>query len=422
MSVRFTRLEDRVVRLMHFEEKILKMTQLEERVNGLNAAMAKLSEDLLDKEATQRGVIGRVELLEARPIPSVAKRDLDTLRDELTKRSEQLRAQVQSALNHSLGYIQQFTDQRAIDKIAKMQSSNADYTSKLNSLEWLLRNRNYLNDKASLEMVETFKEAMGSSSTEGNTSFLKHSSDIMSQLVKSIREIKKPNSEEEQAQALSDATIVLSILEASLVNEQNVDSGLSLGLMEDLIGCIGVLLSSYQFKAARNEVKLAVRCLTYCFQNPRAPDLLINSANGLPTLLSLIDSYLDEELVANSLKILRNCLKDNAQYDKILQKVPALLGALLRTVKKSESDIVLEEAMAALRSCTRKQYALSLIDDLGLLESLCEIAGRKAPSRARDYCLDVLANCCKSAKLTAYIKDAGVYDMIPKFEDRIEFC
>eukprot|EP00826_Nyctotherus_ovalis_P002381 TRINITY_DN10471_c0_g1_i1.p1 TRINITY_DN10471_c0_g1~~TRINITY_DN10471_c0_g1_i1.p1 ORF type:complete len:346 (+),score=69.67 TRINITY_DN10471_c0_g1_i1:79-1116(+) len=335
---------------------------------------------------------------------------------------DRIRIQAQSGFEKSLTYVQRFTDQRALDKVKKIKNVDSNYTVKLNCLEWLLRYHEYLTGKSALSIIEAFRESVYSSRVYEKSAFssIKHSSDIMTQLVKHIRDTKGPNPAQDKAQTLSNIGTYMSILELALINDQNVDNGLSLGLLPELVRCVLLLLSTYDFKQSRSEVKLTVRCLTYCFQNVRAVDLLVDVINGVSTVVSLIDSSGDEEITANSIKILRICLKSERQYDRIVQQVPSLFALLMRILSSSKpSEILLDEATAALVQYTRKVYVLSTIDNPSVLDPLCRIAAKKSAARCRELSVEVLKNCCKDPKMSAYIKRVGVFEVIPKAKEKV---
>ena len=420
-NVKYTRLEDKILRLDKFEEKAIRVIELESKLTSTNERINKLTEDYMDLKSIERTLIARIETLESRPISNIVKKDLDLIREELLKYTEHIRVQTQHSFEKSLAYTQKFTNQRALDKVKKIKSVDSNYTTKLNCLEWLLSYYEHLTPKSALSIIEAFRETVYSSRMYEKSAFAvaKHTSDIMSELSKYINDIKSPNSVQEKYNTLSNIEIYMSILELTLLNDQNIDNGLSLGILPELVRCIILLLSVYEFKQYHEKLKLTVRCLTYCFQNSRAIDLLSDLSNGITTIVSLIESFNDEEITANSIKIARVCLASDRQYDKIVQRVPSLFVTLMRVVgDKKSSEILLDEATDALKLYTRKVYVLESIDNPNVLDPLCRIVSKKSSARYREFSIEVLKNCCKEPKLLAYVKRIGVLEIIPKTNEK----
>lgn len=417
-KLKFARVEDKLLRLPYIEEKAASIARLEERLNIHADSLQKAAEDICCIANTERSLIERLDLLEARPIPEIMRCDFDDLKDELMRKVEQLKLQMQGNLNTSLMYIQKFTDQRALDKLQKIRSGESSYTAKLNCLEWLLRYHEYLTGKAALTIIEAFRQNIYSSRIYERTAYssAKHSSNIMEQLVRCIRGIRTPHSAQEASQVLADAGTFMSVLEIALMNDQNVDAGLTLGLLPDLARCILLLLSAYDLKQCRGELKLSIRCLTYCFQSSKAIDALLALPSGISTAVSLIESSGDEEVAANCLKIVRTCLASEKHYGKVVQKVPSLFTMLVKMVAAGQESALLEEAAATLRQYTAKAYVLQTIDDPNLLEPLCSIAIKNPGSKYRSSIIEVLRNCCKLERLMAYIKKTGAFSQIPNVQ------
>jgi len=414
-KLRYIRIEDKLLRLPYIEEKITSIIRLEEKLNVQIDLIQKVNEDINDIRNKERSLIESIKVLETRPIPEVKKNDIDYVNNEFIKKIEQLKLQIQGNFVTSMTHIQKFTDQRAIDKLQKIKSNESNYTAKLNCLEWLLRYQEYLTGKTIASILEAFKQSIYSSRIYDKTAYasVKHSSNIMEQFVKCIREIKAPNLTEELDKVLSDIGTHMSILEIALINDQNVDTGISLGLFPELIRCILLLLSTYDPKKCRLEVKYSVRCLAYCFQNPKTPELLLDLPKGLSTVTSLIESSGDDEIIANCLKIIRTCLRNDKYYQKIVQRIPSLFTILIKIITLQQGSILLEEAAITLRQYTTKVYILQTIDDPNILEVLCRIVVRDKSSKFRSFIIDVLKNCCKLERLMTYIKKTGAYEHIP---------
>lgn len=366
----------------------------------------------------------RIKQLESRPSPAVSPAGRTTedpaAREELQRGLEQAKQQMQGYFDSCWTYIQQFADLHAVDKSREVKTPDGNYTAKLNCLEWLIRYHEYLSGKSSLLVIDAFKETIHPSKIHerGAYAAAKHVSDVMGQLVVAIRGIKKGASPEETRQTLTDAGTYLAILEVALVNDQNVDAGIGLGVVKDLVQFVGFFRAGYDPKQSAGELKLTVRCLTYCFRNVKAIDAILDIPTGLTTVVALIQGSKDEEMVANSVKIIRVCLRSDKQYDKVVQKIPTLLSMLMQLLStQSFSAIILEESTAAIRNYTRKVHVLDTVDDPIVLAPLCKLAADKTISKQKEYSIGALRNCCKNQRLLSYIKQTAAYEFVIRGAD-----
>ncbi len=395
--------------------KSLEERKLEERLAQTEERTAQMVEHLTPvEERLKRIEAGSVATTAS---PSRGPPEDPVVRDDFRKGLEQVKMQMQGYFDSCWTYIQQFADLHAVDKAREVKVPDGNYTAKLNCLDWLIRYHEYLSGKSSILVIDAFKEVIHPSKVHERSTYAsaKHASDIMNQLLTSMRNIKKGTAPEEVRQSLTDAGTYMAILEITLVNDQNVETGISLGVIKDLAQFITFFRTNYDPKQSAGELKLTVRCLTYCFRNIKAIDSILDLPTGLTTVVALIQSSKDEEIVANSIKIVRVCLRSDKQYDKVVQKIPTLLGMMLQLLSThSFSVIILEEATAAIRNYTRKVHVLDTIDDPGMLGPLCKLAAEKATSKHKEYSIGALRNCCKNALLLAYIKQSAAYEFVAK--------
>jgi len=396
----------------------LKLSAIEEKVMPIEGKLHVVDDIVKSLEEHNRALIERITILESKGNQGIMGSELNSSsREELSKRIDQLKLQMQGYFDSSWTYIQQFADLHAIDKMKEIQAQDGNYTSKLNCLEWLIRYHEFLSGKSTLQVIEAFKELIHPTRVHERAAYAstKHNSDIINQLVVAMRNIKKGTTAEEMKNALSDAGTNMAVLELALINDQNVESAIALGVIKDIITYLIFFRTNYDPKLCTGEIKLAVRCMTYCFRNIKAVDALIDVTNGLTTVTSLIQSSKDEEIMANSIKIIRVCLRSDKQYDKIIQKIPTLFQILMQILSSPGcSTILLEESTAALRNYTRKIYVLDFIDDPTNLAPICKFAADKVVSKYREYSVGILRNCCKNQKLLNYIKQTAAYENVVK--------
>lgn len=118
--------------------------------------------------------------------------------------------------------------------------------------------------------------------------------------------------------------ILLSLLEPLLINDLNLERALDLRTIDILIMLIE--LPDYVKNASQSEsiklpiyIKYAIRCITSCVRHPEAINQLVLNVAGTNNVLTLIMIIRDEEIIANSSKIMRIVLRD--------EKVSSILSA-----------------------------------------------------------------------------------------------
>lgn len=90
-------------------------------------------------------------------------------------------------------------------------------------------------------------------------------------------------------------------------------------------------------------------------------------------ILDFLQNVRDEEILANSAKVIRIVLRDDKIYENIINKHQELGNTLVESLQKySFSEVVIIELLAALRNFTRVPAKVTLIAKtyLGTLVSL----------------------------------------------------
>jgi len=395
--------ERKFVNIESFSNNLLvKILGLEDQLKLSDERLTKFNGEYKDIETQSKLLADRIQAIE-REIRKV----INELNENCIKRNDQLKQQIGAKFSTALGYIQSSTDLHARDKIAEIKSDSTNYTSKLNCLKWIIHYHDYVSDKSIIAVIDAFRELIHPTRIQQRNLFAsaKHASDIMIHLVKTIGNVKR-NSKGESS---TETNIYMSILEIALVNDQNIENGLNLGLLQELIQQINYFIQNYKYKDCSVEFKLVVRCLTYCFKSPCAIDLLMQLPNGIQTIVTLIEDIKDDEIIANSMKIMRVCLRMETMYDKIIQRAPRLIYTLMNIINtRSDNIILMEEATGALRNYTRKLHTLEKLEDLTLLEPLCRLAMEPIDSRVKENSIAILSNCAKVDKLSFYARQVGI--------------
>ncbi len=78
--------------------------------------------------------------------------------------------------------------------------------------------------------------------------------------------------------------------------------------------------------------------------------------------MEFLEHVRDEEILANSAKIIRIVLRDDKHYDRVINMNTELGNQLMDSLQKySFSEVVLAELLAALRNFTRTPAKVSLV-------------------------------------------------------------
>ena len=73
--------------------------------------------------------------------------------------------------------------------------------------------------------------------------------------------------------------------------------------------------------------------MTSCVRHPNGVDQLVRSRKGTANIIQFIQTIRDEEILANSAKILRMLLRSKSHYDEIVSRHKNLGNLLLDTSK-----------------------------------------------------------------------------------------
>jgi len=143
----------------------------------------------------------------------------------------------------------------------------------------------------------------------------KHTSVSVATVVNLIDHASKLNMDEE---TISRLAILLSILEPLIINDMNLERALEMRTVETLVKLCE--LPSYIKNPGANTddsvrlpiyIKYAVRCLTSCVRHPSGVDQLVMIEAGTSNVVQFISIIRDEEIIANSSKILRIVLRED---------------------------------------------------------------------------------------------------------------
>ena len=92
---------------------------------------------------------------------------------------------------------------------------------------------------------------------------------------------------------------------------------------------------------------------------------MVNSETGIRQVVDFIEFGMDEEVQANSAKIIRIALREDSHFDKVCKEASDLGNTLLKNCTKLYfSEVVLTELLAAIRNYSRVPSKLTQISKL----------------------------------------------------------
>ena len=103
-------------------------------------------------------------------------------------------------------------------------------------------------------------------------------------------------------------TILLSILEPLIINDQNLEMAFQNNIITLLLQFLDV---SYLTEKPPVYVKFGIRCLTSCLRQDQGVHQAINSQVFIDTLILIQRTVKDEEILANACKSMRILMRDD---------------------------------------------------------------------------------------------------------------
>eukprot|EP00826_Nyctotherus_ovalis_P038607 TRINITY_DN3627_c0_g2_i2.p1 TRINITY_DN3627_c0_g2~~TRINITY_DN3627_c0_g2_i2.p1 ORF type:complete len:236 (+),score=33.06 TRINITY_DN3627_c0_g2_i2:521-1228(+) len=233
----------------------------------------------------------------------------------------------------------------------------------------------------------------------------------MGEMILLLREVRK---DEASSEALHKRLSIIN----NLMNDQNLENGVELGLLTEFIQILIFFMNVCEPKECEKEFRLTVHCFAYCFKSIVAIDSFILLPDGLSTVVKIIEENKDKEILMNAIRVIKNCLRSKREYILILRQVPKLFTTLLKyTATEIYGESIIEKTMEALRNFTRKTEGLETIEDPKELEPLCRIALTESDAKYRNSVILVLRNCCKKQELLKYIKSTKAYELVLKYNN-----
>lgn len=134
-------------------------------------------------------------------------------------------------VNQLWSFTQRFIDEQVIDAINIIKSPDYAFKEKMNEMEWLARNAEFLSPDSITKCLMAFKELYNTDNMPAKNAYInsKHTSSAIITVVHLIEHTKMLNRDEE---TMSRLAILISILEPLLINDMNLEKALNTNVVE----------------------------------------------------------------------------------------------------------------------------------------------------------------------------------------------
>lgn len=120
----------------------------------------------------------------------------------------------------------------------------------------------------------------------------------------------------------------------------------------------------------------------------------------------------DEEILANSAKVLRIILRDDKHYERVTAMHSDMGNVLLESVQKyAFSEVVMIELLAALRNFTRSPAKVPLVAKTNM-STIISLTLQPPNEKVFTMALSCLKNFAKIPDYERHIKQVGGHDIV----------
>jgi hypothetical protein len=133
---------------------------------------------------------------------------------------------------------------------------------------------------------------------------------------------------------------------------------------------------------------------------------------GMSKVLEILECVEDQEIIANSCKIIRICLRDEALYDRVATQFPILATLVIDKMAKWNGSVpIIQESSSALRNYVRKpEYARLLRPES--VDILIDLARDPKFDKVRPVIGQALKMMCKVPEMDQRVRVRGALDLL----------
>ena len=330
-----------------------------------------------------------------KPDPLVTGEDPKKLREIIKRETE-----------HVFDFIQEFVNEIASNQIATVKSAKKGPTDKMDALDWMVRNIEFLSEKLYANFIKVCREIFEKNSPEKTSMYFSaHGSDVLISLRKVILESIDANVVPGIKKLLPS---YLEALEIALLNEYNQERAVEQGIHDILI----LIITSDKIE---DGVTLrAEKCISILL----AKENLINKCVGKPEFVKWVAGCLkkktsDISLTESRLNILSIAFKSTPVSERVLKENVSLANEVIKQLRSSKaSNSVLDANVQAFFNFSLCTPLLDYVTPPELLENVIDVANEVPVNRLRQTLLKGLMNFMKKPQYLEIINSNGMADMI----------
>ena len=249
-------------------------------------------------------------------------------------------------------FVQGFVDEQSITYNKKMQNNDLKLSDKMHALDWVARNAIYCTPNSVETSITTFKSLYNNDNQTLTNAFIfsSHNSDVIATILSKLEHYSALKSEKQ-----NEICTQLSILEPALINDMNLEHALSKNIHLILLKFIDPksLAKTEPQSQPVTLLKFLMRCLASTLRNDEFISVFVNIKDSIFKVSSILKYIGDQEILANSAKVIRLVCRDQNNIVVIKNDCKDLPNILVDSIHKyGYSLIVVQELVLALKYYT----------------------------------------------------------------------
>ena len=318
---------------------------------------------------------------------------------------KKMREFIKMETEHIYDFIKEFVNEIALSHIRSIQSRRKGTTDKMESLDWMTRNNEFVSPKLFARFVRVCHDIYDKSGQEKTAMyFADHDSDVLLNIRDALLEAIKPNTNEMVKGYLPN---YLEALEIALLNEYNQERGVEIGIHDIMITVItGEVDEGVSLRAEK------------CMSILLAKDTLIQKCVGKTVFVKWLANCLRKKnsdiiLAESRLNILAMAFKSTPVTENILKHNNNLANEVVKQLRSSKaSNAVLEANVQAFYNFSTCSTLLDYITPPEVLETVIEIANEVPINKLKQTLYKGLNNFVKKQKFLELIQKSGMLEVI----------
>jgi hypothetical protein len=348
-------------------------------------------------------------------------------------------------------FVQKFADTHVFDQIRVIKDPDETMKRKMDTLDWLARNSEFISTDAISNCLKEYKELYMNHNPIIQTAYISsrnHSLaviNILHQIDTLIsksapersKEIKFGLNSPKSTKLESEDTdykisLLYSILEPLLINDYNVEKAMDMDIIDTIMRSIEKSLKEKVKNSPKIYQKYIMRCLTSIVRTQRALVDFIKDQN-IEVILEILREVRDEEILANANKILRIVMRDDHDLHTQMEdnwrekrnlfgdpKVflgldEGMLGSIINSILEELnvhdfSELVLVEATAAILNFVKRPELIKFIIPQNISYLINIIMENH--DKPRVLAIQSLQHISKKEEYKKYISQLGADDIL----------